>query len=378
MSNDRSGEKGNPPGVVVDHIPAESGKYIGSPSIAILSNGDYVASHDIFGPQSTYETSAKTKVFRSSEAGREWEELATLEGQLWSTLFFHEGALYIFGTDSRFGSAIIRRSDDGGETWSEPGDEKSGLILNDGDYHTAPVPAIVHRGRIWRAMEDMYPDISWPANFRAFALSAPADADLLDADSWRVSDRLSFKSSWFEEGDRPGWLEGNMVVTPQGDLVDVLRVNSEPEYGKAAIVRISEDGRDSSFDPYLLLEGQKASRSGFVDFPGGMSKFTIRYDDTSGRYWSLVNEVKGTNNPHARNVLSLTSSEDLVKWKVESRILTHPDEENHAFQYVDWLFEGEDIVAVSRTAYADGLGGAHNYHDANYLTFHRIKDFRSI
>ena len=30
----------------------------------------------------------------------------------------------------------------------------------------------------------------------------------------------------------------------------------------------------------------------------------------------------------------------------------------------------------SRTAYDDGLGGAHNAHDANYLTFHRIADFR--
>ncbi len=41
------------------------------------------------------------------------------------------------------------------------------------------------------------------------------------------------------------------------------------------------------------------------------------------------------------------------------------------FQYVDWLFDGNDIIAVSRTAF----NGARNYHDANHLTFHRVRDF---
>ena len=57
-------------------------------------------------------------------------------------------------------------------------------------------------------------------------------------------------------------------------------------------------------------------------------------------------------------------------------MLYHPDVRGTAFQYVDFLFEGRDIIALSRTAYDDGLGGAHNCHDANYLTFHRLRDFR--
>ena len=54
-----------------------------------------------------------------------------------------------------------------------------------------------------------------------------------------------------------------------------------------------------------------------------------------------------------------------------------PGQQRHGFQYVDWLFDGDDLVVVSRTAFDDAEGGAHNYHDANYLTFHRVKDFRS-
>ena len=38
--------------------------------------------------------------------------------------------------------------------------------------------------------------------------------------------------------------------------------------------------------------------------------------------------------------------------------------------------DGDDIIAVSRTAYDDGFGGAHRAHDANYMTFHRIRNFR--
>ena len=54
----------------------------------------------------------------------------------------------------------------------------------------------------------------------------------------------------------------------------------------------------------------------------------------------------------------------------------YPDIAKHGFQYADWLFDGNDIVLLSRTAYDDNGTGAHNCHDANYMTFHRIKDFR--
>ena len=77
-----------------------------------------------------------------------------------------------------------------------------------------------------------------------------------------------------------------------------------------------------------------------------------------------------------RNTLALTSSANLRDWEVRSVILSHPDTVHHGFQYVEWLFEGDDIIAACRTAYDDEFGGAHNNHDANFLTFHRIEGFR--
>ena len=41
---------------------------------------------------------------------------------------------------------------------------------------------------------------------------------------------------------------------------------------------------------------------------------------------------------------------------------------------VDFEFDNEDIIYLCRTA----INGAHNFHDSNYSTFHRIKNFRSI
>jgi hypothetical protein len=77
-----------------------------------------------------------------------------------------------------------------------------------------------------------------------------------------------------------------------------------------------------------------------------------------------------------RNTLALIYSPDLRQWTVRQIVLHHANPDKYAFQYVDWQFDGNDLIAVCRTAYDDGLGGAHSYHDANFLTFHRVKNFR--
>jgi len=356
------------PGVVVDHRAASSGLYLGSPSLAILSNGDYVASHDLFGPRSG---ESRTLVFGSSDRGRAWQQRAEVDGQFWSTLFLHREALYLIGTSGQNGYGVIRRSTDGGRTWTSPKDRQTGLLLADGKYHCAPVPVVVHHGRVWRAMEDAMGPAGWGSQFRAFVMSAPEDADLLRVSSWTCSNRLGRDPNWLG-GQFGGWLEGNVVVAPDGGIVNILRVDFRQFDEKAAILHVSPDGTQLAFDP----------ATGFVDFPGGCKKFTIRRDPVSKRYWSLSNYVperhRSGNPERTRNTLALVASDTLREWTVRSILLYHPDVERHAFQYVDWQFEGDDLVAVARTAYDDTEGGAHNQHDANFLTFHRFRDFRRL
>jgi len=341
------------PGVVIDHSPASSGRYIGSPSIAILQNGDYVASHDFFGPAAGHTTSAASMVFLSTDHGGAWRKVADIAPLFWGKLFVHRDALYILGTRHEYGDVLIRRSVDGGRTWTEPTGSTTGL-LREGKYHCAPCQTLLHDGRIWRSME-LFTGGAW-GNFAALVMTAPADSDLLNADRWTFSACLPKQAG-------VSWLEGCVLLAPDAEVVNILRTNGNGD-DKAAIVHVAEDGRAVSFNP----------AEDFIDMPGGGVKFTIRHNKTTSRYWSIVS--KQTNPEAYRNDLVLTSSADLREWRIESPLLHHADSERHAWQYIDWQFDGDDIVFVSRTAYDDGLGGAYNAHDANYLTFHRIADFR--
>jgi hypothetical protein len=358
------------PGIVIAHQPAADRVYIGSPSIAVLDNGDYLATHDLFGPKSTEHTSAVTRVFRSTDRGQTWSHVTDIQGAFWSTVFVHKGAVYLMGTTKHHGNAVIRRSSDGGKTWTTPGDRNSGL-LREGEYHCAPVPVVVHGGRLWRAMEDAGGGKEWGKRYRAMMMSAPVDADLLQADSWTCSNLLPRDPEWLD-GKFNAWLEGNAVVTPDGQVAEILRVDAPLPGGTAALVRVSGDGKAATFDP----------RTGFLRFPGGATKFTIRRDPRTGAYWSLSNYVPprhaGARAAATRNTLALIRSADLKEWTVQCILLYHPDPKRHGFQYVDWLFDGDDLIAVCRTACDDGLGGAMNFHNANFLTFHRIKNFRGL
>jgi hypothetical protein len=98
-------------------------------------------------------------------------------------------------------------------------------------------------------------------------------------------------------------------------------------------------------------------------------------------WWSLASAapptLAGKGKPASvRNTLALLRSTNLRDWELRSILLHHPDVSRHAFQYVDWIVAGDDLLAVSRTAHADGGSGAHNAHDANFLTFHRFAGFR--
>ncbi|HEY3439141.1 MAG TPA: sialidase family protein [Paludibaculum sp.] len=339
-----------PPGVVIDHVTAAGRQYVGSPSIVILPKGEYVATHDLFGKGSTQTTSAVTRVFRSKNKGKSWEKTAEFSEMTWGNLFLHKGALYLMGCSYEYGRPVIRRSGDGGKTWS-----KQAYLAEGKGCHTAPVPMAVKDGRIWRAFE-WHPEGKW-GFFESFVVSAPVDADLMDAKSWSPVGRLAYPANAVA-GQH--WLEGNVVVAPDGGLVNILRVANVE---KAAVVRV---------------RGDKLEFDRLIDFPGGAKKFSIRFDPKSKLYWTLSNPAPaGAKDPASmRNTLVLMSSADLMTWQIRRTVLTHPDAEKHAFQYVDWQFEKNDLVVASRTAFDDDEGGAPRGHDANFLTFHRVKNFR--
>jgi hypothetical protein len=351
------------PGNVVSYSPPESGIYLGSPSIVVLPDGTYIASHDYFGKKM-----GQISIYESNDLGNTWQKISDIKG-FWSGLFVHNDDLYLMGVDEKYGNAVIRKSTDGGHSWTSPDDSESGLIRPkdvEKGFHTSAVSLIVANGRIWRPYEVAPQEGRW-GNFEAVVFSAPVDADLLDAKSWTTSTRMAVDTAWGKEFGT--WLEGGAVLSQEGHVLNILRVNNrEEEY--AAIVHVSDDGRNLSFHP----------EKDFIRFPGGCKRFVIRYDKKSKRYWSLSNwipeEFKGHNIERTRNTLALVSSDDLRNWTVHSVILQDNNVEKSGFQYVDWQFENDDIIFLSRTAFFDGENYADNQHNSNFITFHRIEEFR--
>ncbi len=382
------GVTGPAPGTVIFASPDREKFFCGSPSILILPDGSYLASHDIGG---RHDRAGNTVIHLSKDRGGSWRQIGEVRDQKWSTLFSHRGAVYLIGTSAKVGHMIIRRTDDGGRTWTNPTGAKTGLLA-EGKFHCAPTPVVVHQGRIWRAFEQFSP--TEPSRmFSAFVMSAPENADLLDAANWTRTNQVVHRKEWLNTRNAE-WLEGNVVVTPEGRLVDILRVESHPaihaqfelpgaaakipRFEVAAMMDISADGRTVAFDP----------ARGYIHFIGSEAKFTIRYDAKSQRYWSIGSKIT---NPHSgyawlytphhqRNVLALTSSADLRNWEERSRLLRFREgevvtkaESRVGFQYVDWQFDGDDLIAVCRMAW-NGV----NYHDANHITFHRVRNFRTV
>jgi BNR repeat-like domain len=366
--------------------PARSKVYLGSPSIIRLPDGVLVASHDYFGNLKNMEGEAGlSSIYRSDDNGQSWSNVTHMIGAFWGTLFLHNNVLYHISISQEYGHVVIRHSDDGGFTWSVPRDEKNGLLFRAGPGRTSPnyhfggaTSVLVHNGRIYKALED-YLDIpngpDWrPDRFKASVISAPVDADLLDAANWTVSNKILFDykllpdKSMAEAGN--GWLEGTVVVAPDGNLKMLMRIHLK-QPNKAAILSLSDDGKKLEFD----------YTTGVIDFIGGHSKFTVRRDPITGSYFTLTNYVSDDKFPNSRNTLILAVSDDLYNWRSLETLLSddtglEPEQSalSTGFQYPDWQFDGEDIIYLVRASYR----GAHNYHDSNRITYHILKNFRSF
>lgn len=366
------------------HMPERSQTYLGSPCLLRLDDETLIATHDYFGNMKHPSGEAGlTSVYHSYDNGQSWENITHIIGAFWGVLFLNKGVLYHLSSAQEYGDIVIRKSPDKGFTWSVPTDEKHGVILRSGPGRTfpnyglnAPTAVCFHKGRIYKSCEniDFNPgeEYLWrPNRFLAAVLSAPDDADLLNAASWTLSNQVPFDSRKLpdEKLHHPhsGWLEGNVVEAPDGTLRSLMRIHL-PEYNKAAMLRLSDDGRTLSFD----------YNTGIIDFIGGHSKFTLRRDPATGWYFVLTNYTE--KEPFAnRSILKLAASKDLLRWfdlgvvlRDESGLEPEMSGMLTGFQYVDWQFNGDDIIYLSRTAYL----GAHNYHDSNRITFHVIRNFR--
>ena len=348
-----------------DSYYAFSGHALCSPSLVRHPDGHLLASMDVFSggfPQNL------TLIFRSDDDGKTWHYLSELMPCFWGKLFIHKGELYMLSVSTEYGDLLIGKSVDGGKTFSAPVTLLRGSNGKNGfpGIHKNPQNVVYYNGRIYNTLEwgtwgmtngkDYYHAV--------MVMSCDENADLLDPENWHFTPPVKYDPNWegvAEDGIK-GNIEGTLAISPDGKLYNIMRYQTQLE--KKILAFSVPD------DPDAPIEYSHA-----INFDGNLSKFMIKRDEVSGKYFSIIS--RRIDEPvTARNLLSLTVSDDLVHWEIVCDLIDrrYDDPKMVGFQYIDFEIEGDDIIYLSRTA----MNNAKNYHDANYSTFHRIENFRSL
>ncbi|MBO5217834.1 MAG: exo-alpha-sialidase [Clostridia bacterium] len=353
---------GDVPGTVITYLHPDdreyefSGNYLCSPSVIRVPDGRLLASMDVFAggtPQNL------TLIYESRDDGKTWQHLTELFPCFWGKMFLCRGKLYMLGCSTEYGDLLIGRSDDFGENWTLP------MVILRGacdprwcGCHRAPMPVLEKDGRI---MTDLQFGSWAKKTFSDAVVSAPADADLLDPASWVCSEMWNVAESAPQWLDRfCGGIEGTMIEAPDGTVYDFLRCSDR----KALLLRYDVQNPEGA----LVFED-------VIDFPATASKWDVIRDEVTGKYIAIVSWA--LDEPKTlRNLLSLIWSDDLRHWHLAEHLIDFRDADTKmvGFQYIDFFIEGEDIYYTNRVA----LNQAHNFHDANYQTFHKVEGFRSL
>ena len=346
-----------------DEAYAFSGRYLCSPSLLAHPDGYLLASMDVFCDKSPQNL---TIIFRSDDGGKSWRYLSELMPCFWGKLFLHRGEVYMLACSTEYGDLLIGKSTDGGATFGAPTVLLRGANGKNGSsgVHKNPQNMLCFGGRLYGSLE-------WGAwankeyCHAAMVMSCDENADLLAPESWSFTEPVPFAhfAPDVEDVRLPAMtIEGTPVVTREGKLLNIMRF-SKRGYVLCYGVNTKE--------PEAPLE-----YSHIMEFPANFSKFMIKYDEVSGYYYSIVCRLYEGCRDSARNYQTLMRSRDLTVWE-DAAVLYDFRDMSASFvglQYVDFSFDGDDIIYLCRTAW----NGAASFHDSNYSTFHRIKNFRKL
>ena len=340
-------------GVVINQLPINRNRIIASPSIAIMEDGTYIASHDIFRRGTTTGScdrgAADTYVFRSMNKGRSWTRVSIIKNIGAATLFTNGRFVYILGVNGQC-KIIVQKSPNKGRAWG------SAHEIEKAPRGMTPNPPVIYNNRIWFAYGGKG------------AMSAPRSASVLDSEAWTFTNQVNPASNWLN-GKFTYWTEAQIVASPQTGVVVLPKTHDLPYTGLIKVV----DETKVDFDP----------NTGFARLPGAGIKFGCIYDSVSKKFYALTNPILSV---HAglkvsggiRNTGAVLSSMDLKNWYVEKIFLYSPHIRFEAFQYFNFAIDGDDMAVISRTALKIGDERPDRGHESNILSFHVIKNFRNL
>lgn len=405
--------------------------YAYSPGITCLPSGRLIATMDIGGPgtcdlhgvkwlQPEPDWACQGLIYTSDDGGNTWIFRGNFPF-VHARPFSAGSKLYILGHAN---DLMIIQSQDDGETWSDP------VRMTEGQFwHQAPCNVHYANGCVYLVMERRlsFEVTTWPVNELAPVLMrAREDSDLTRTENWTFASELSFRdvipslernpsidyfgipffAAPYPHGsdpapDRncapPGWLETNVVQfidpehiwhDPSGKTFHLWMRAHTGSTGYACIAKVVEQGEKPGTGEMLtqLETAPSGKKMLYLPCPGGQMKFHVVYDAISRLYWLLSTQATDSmihpekmpadrfsipNNERRR--LQLHFSRNMVDWCFAGMVAIGPAD-NASRHYASMVIDGEDLAILCRS----GDEHAQSSHDGNLITFHQVRNFRSL
>ncbi len=410
-----------PEPAIVFRSPCPQKLYAYSPSLCRLPDGTLLASLDLGVAKSSgaLTQGVPGRILRSDDGGEHWSEIWRFPF-IHARLFSAGRVVYLLGhMDGACGDIAIIRSDDMGRHWSAPA-----LLTAGQHWHQASSNVLHANGCVYLAMERaVYDDCSgWNVSTLAPVLMrARAQDDLTQSCNWTFASEIAFRDLvdanttryigipfYRTEARRSvavcrspvvrkcapiGWLEAQVVQFHDPDHIWCdsaghtfhlwMRAHTGCT-GYAAVLKVVEnpDGSMTTL-PETVPSGRPLI---WLPCPGGQMKFHIEYDPVSALYWLLSTQATDSMrrpermSPRAfglpdneRQRLVLHFSRNCVDWCFAG-LVDAAVGENASCHYGYMLIDRDDLLIVSRS----GDGEAFNAHNGNLITFHRVRNFRSL
>ncbi len=394
-----------------------------TPGICVLPGGRLLVTMDLGGPgvaemeeSFPMENGAMLgKVFVSDDQGESWKWKVNFPFQH-ARPFLAGGKVYVLG---QAGDLYIICSEDNGETWSEPSRLTQGM-----SWHQSACSVWYREDRVYLVMEKIstHPGekaYGWPVcRIAPILMRAQVQDDLTRLESWSFASELRFVDAVPEDAleyhgipfyksllhqDEPqdgetltqpvGWLETNVVqildenhywYDETGRTFQLFMRAHTAGTGYCAIAKVTEQEDGSMVTS--LMEAPSGRKWVFLPMPGGQMRFHLLYDSVTRLYWLLSTQATDSmtrierlsseryNIPcDERQRMQLSFSKNCVDWCFAG-IVAAGDSEKQSRHYASMAIDGEDLVIVSRS----GDAKAASAHNGNFISFHRVKDFRSL
>jgi hypothetical protein len=407
--------------VTVYESPDPQRIYAYTPGIVRLESGRLVATMDCGGPgvrdlpgvkglRGEGSGAWQGLVFTSDDRGQTWTRRGVFPF-MHARPFVAGRSLYVLG---HAGDLTAIRSDDGGQTWSQP------VTLTQGQaWHQSACNVHYANGKVYLVMERRvrHTHDGWPVSDLApILMAADVTADLTRRASWTfaseqvIVDHLD-EADWLgipfwpvgytvPESSRDkrrmspiGWLETNVV-----QFVDPDHVWYDPAERTFHLWMRAHTGSTNLACIAKVVEGEDGTmttafetspggvRMLYVPCPGGHMRFHILYDGQTRLYWLLSSlSTDSMTRPdrlpperynlpnNERHVMALHYSRNCVDWCMAG-VVAKGEGPREARHYASMCIDGRDLHILSRS----GDRRARSAHDGNLITFHTVRDFRDL